>query len=218
MAPVSDTFHPPRTGALAIAVSLTLLLAACGGGKHKAASTTTTRPKVLAVATSVLKIGSVDIESAGPTKQIDTATGKAVLGAAQAYLDDAVFTPLKTGALGSGYAALFDTGVKQPATGPDRRALTDLDVGKVTNLSTVATPVHLSSLEGTLGELMYLATDFDITVKATSGTGPVSLHRHIELTFAKTGAKWLVTAYRVQSVRTSTAGTTTTTATRGTTP
>ncbi len=99
------------------------------------------------------------------------------------------------------------------ATGGDESALTDVGVGKVTKLSTTATPVHLSALEGTLGELMYLATDFDLDVKATGDSGPLTIHRHIELTFAQTGKTWLVTAYRVQAVRKTASGTTTTTAT-----
>ncbi len=65
---------------------------------------------------------------------------------------------------------------------------------------------------------MYLATDFDIDLKATGDTGPLQIHRHIELTFAPTGKTWLVTAYRVTAIRKSTARTTTTTATGGTKP
>jgi hypothetical protein len=198
-----------------------LVLAACGGGGSKSKSqsvSTTTRPKVLDVKTSVLKVGSVDIESAGPTNAIDTPTGKAVLGAAQAYIDTAIFAPLKTGQLGAGYPALFDPGLKAAATGADEPALTDLAVGKVTKLSTAASSVHLSSLEGTLGELMYVATGFDLTIKATGATGPLTIQRHVELTFAKTSTTWQVNAYRVQAVRKAAAGTTTTTATRGTTP
>src|SRR5665213_3687680 len=100
MTPVSHPSHPVRTGTFTLALSLMLVLAACGGGGSKSKSqsvSTTTRPKVLDVKTSVLKVGSVDIESAGPTNAIDTPTGKAVLGAAQAYIDTAIFAPLKTG-------------------------------------------------------------------------------------------------------------------------
>lgn len=221
MSPVQHRFHPVRTGTYTVVLALVVLVAACGGGsKHKAESvdTTTTRPKVLDVKTSVLKVGSVDIQSAGPTNPIDTATGKAVLGASQAYVDDAIFAPLKTGKLAAAYPALFDTSLKPAVIGADQPALTDLGVGKVTKLSTTATPVRLSSLEGTLGELMYVATDFDLTIKATGASGPLTIQRHVELTFAKTDTAWHVAAYRVQAVRKAAAGTTTTTATRGTTP
>jgi len=217
MTPVPISFR--SFGAGAIVAVLAVALAACGGGgKHNADKPTITTPKVLAVKTSVLKVGTIDIESAGPSNPIDPATGKAVLGVAQSYIDNAIFAPLKTGKLGAGYAALFDTNLQATATGADVNALTELQVGEVTKLSTSATPVLLSTLEGKLGETMYLGTDFDLNVKGTTGAGPVKIHRHVELTFAHNGKTWVVTAYRVNAAHTSTAGTTTTTATGGTTP
>ena len=207
-----------RRGAPVCAV-LTLAVAFAGcssGNKHAATAGTTTVPKVLAISTSSLKVGKVDVESAGPpTAQIDTATGKAVLAATQAYIDRAVFAPLKDGALGAGYKDLFDPGVAAQATGPDQDALTDLAVGKATLVSAKADPVTMSALAGTLGELMYVATNFTLSVKVTSATQAVAITHHIELTFAKTGSAWLVTAYRVQSIHKTSAATTTTTAAAG---
>jgi hypothetical protein len=209
-----------RTRSFAVALALALVLAACGGGgkKHSSTTTPTTTPKVLSVKTSVLKVAYVNIQTAGPNVPIDPPTGRAVLGVAQAYIDDAIFAPLKTGKVAAAYPTLFDTGLKAGAVGPDQAALTDLAVGRLTNLSTVATPVQLSALEGTLGELLYLATGFNLTIKGTGATGRVNIQRHVELTFAKTGSKWHITAYRVQAVRKSAAATTTTTATGGSTP
>jgi hypothetical protein len=221
MRPVPHSTHLFRTRPFAVVVALALLLAACGGGgkaKTKAQPTVTTRPKVLAVKTSVLKVESVNIQTAGPSVPIDTPTGRAVLGVAQRYIDEAVFAPLKTGNLGGGFPTLFEPALRANATGADKPALTDIAVGKVTNLSTTATPVRLSALEGPLGELMYVATVFDLTAKATAGTGRLSIQRHVELTFAKTGSAWRVTAYRVRAIRKSAAGTTTTTAKGGATP
>jgi hypothetical protein len=206
------------SGALALGLSLTL--AACSSGSPKAKSTTTTtRPKVLAVKTSVLKVGSVDVQSAGPPNvQIDPATGKAVLDVAQAYIDGAFFGPLKTGQIGAGYGAVFDAGVKVAATTADQSALTDLTVGKVSSLSSSATRVGLSAFAGSLGQVVYVATDFGLTLYATVAGGPMTITHNVELTFAQTGKSWLVAAYRVQTVRRSATGTTTTTATGGTTP
>jgi hypothetical protein len=220
MAPVHSPFRPLRTSAPAIGLTLALVvsLAACGGGGKRASGTaTTTPPRVLSVKTSVLKVGSVDVESAGPSNQIDTSTGKAVLAVAQTYIDNAVFAPLKTGQLGDAYASMFDASLKASATGPDEHSLTDIDVGKATSLTTKATPVGLSALEGTLGELMYVGTNFDLTLKTTADGQPLTITHHIELTFAQTGKAWLITAYRVQTARTLPKGTTTTTATAGTT-
>lgn len=205
-------------GALAVALSLTLAACSSGGAKPKAESTPTTKPKVLEVRTSVLKVGSVDVESAGPSTPIPTATGRAVLAVAQGYIDDAIFAPLQTGKVGAKYPALFDAGVRAVATGKDEAALTNVGVGKATIRSTAATPVTLSSLDGTLGELMYVATDFDVVIKATSGTGTLTLSRHVELTYAQTGKTWFITAYRIAASNKSATGTTTTTATGGSTP
>jgi hypothetical protein len=208
------------TGAACV-VALSFVLGACSGGKkHNTTSTQpTTVPKVLAVKTSLLKVGKVNVESAGPPNvQIDTPTGKAVLAAAQKYIDDAVFAPLKDGRLGDGYGSVFDHGVKSAAVGADKPVLTDLEIGKVTRLSTKATPVELSALAGTLGELLYVATNFNLTVTGMGPTGPMTITHRIELTFARTAKTWLVTAYRVQTVRHLSAGTKTTTTTGGTKP
>ena len=62
----------------------------------------------LAVKTSVLKVGSVDVEERRAPQPDRHGDAKAVLGVAQTYIDNAVFAPLKTGKLGAGYAALFD--------------------------------------------------------------------------------------------------------------
>lgn len=207
----------------ALAVALAMSVAACsGGGKKKGgADTSTTKPSpALAVSTAVLKVGKVDVESAGPQDaQVDKDTAKAVLTAAQAYIDDAIFAPLKTFKLGAGYGALFDKGVRNDATGPDRAALTELAVGKVPSFTTKATPVELSALFGTLGELQYVATNFKLTLQTRGGQGRLVITHEIELTFAKTGKTWLVTAYRVQTVRKTPKGaTTTTTAKAGSTP
>jgi hypothetical protein len=218
----SRTSSPTSTTAAGAAcLALSLVLAACSGGSKPSTTTRTktTVPKVLAVKTSLLKVGKVVVESAGPPNvQIDTTTGKAVLGGAQKYIDDAVFAPLKGGRLGGGYGSLFDSGVKSAAVGADARVLTDLDVGKVARLSTKATPVELSALAGTLGELLYVATNFNVTLTGLGPTGPLTISHRIELTFARSAKTWLVTAYRVRTVRHLPSGTTTTTAKGGTKP
>ena len=108
--------------------------------------------------------------------------------------------------------------MKSAAIGADKAVLTDLDVGKVTRLSTKATPVELSALAGTLGEILYVATNFNLTVSGMAPTGPLTINRRIELTFARPAKTWLVTAYRVQAVRHLSSGTTATTTTGGTKP
>jgi hypothetical protein len=217
------TTAPARSTGVACLLVLVLVLAACSGGKKHSATTTTKpkakAPRVLAIKTSVLTVGKVVVESAGaPNLHMDVPTGKAVLAVAQKYIDNAIFEPLKAGRVGGDYASLFDQGVRSAALGADRRALTDLEAGKVARLTSTASPVELSALVGTLGEYIYVATDFDLTVKGIASTGPLTISHKIELTFAQTGKTWLVTAYRVQSVRHSSAGKTTTTTKGGKKP
>jgi hypothetical protein len=201
------------------ALALVLLLTACGGGgKHESDTSSTTKPKVAEVKTSKLKIGRVDVQSAGPSTPIPTTVGKAVLTTAQGYLDDALFAPLKDGKVGADYASHFDGKVKEAARGNDSATLTNARIGKIDNLKTKASPVYLSALEGTLGDLMYVATNFDVTETGKTDAGKVSLVQHVELTFAPVGHHWLVTAYRVKAVRKLPTGRTTTTAKTGTTP
>jgi hypothetical protein len=198
------------------ALALLLLLTGCGGGgKHNSGASTTTAPKVAAIKTSVLKVGSVDVETAGPPTPIPTKVGKTVLTNAQAYLDDALFAPLKDGNVGAKYASHFDASLRPAATGHDRPTLTNAGVGKVDGLKTTATPVLLSALDGTLGELMYVGTNFTVTEKGKTDAGNVSIVHNVELTFAPVGHDWLVIAYRVKTVRNLPTGTTTTTAKAG---
>jgi hypothetical protein len=68
------------------------------------------------------------------------------------------------------------------------------------------------------GALDYLATDFTLNENVNATGGHFKVTRAVELTFAPSGNKWLVTAYRVRAKRTSVVGTTTTTATSGTKP
>jgi hypothetical protein len=214
MDPVHFPFRNVHLGAGALA--LVVALTACGGGsKHDSGAPPTTRPKVAAVKTSVLKVGPVDVESAGPSTPIPTKVGKAVLNEAQGYLDDALFAPLKDGGVGAGYASHFDPKVKAAATGSDRATLTNAGIGKVDGLKTKATPVFLSALDGTLGELMYVATNFDVTETGKTDAGKLAITHHVELTFAPVGHDWLITAYRVQAVRKLPRGTTTTSAKAG---
>jgi hypothetical protein len=179
------------------------VLAACGSGSHSKSKGTTdpTVPSVV-VKTAKLKAGATDNETAGPLAGVDPATAAIVLRDAQRYLDAAVSAPLSTGNVGAGYGALFDSSVRSSASTVDEGALTDRAVGKVDGYTETATPVALSGLADTNGTLLYVATDFNVTVKAKTATGPLTINHVVELTFAPGGNKtWLISAYRVHTKR-----------------
>jgi hypothetical protein len=206
--------HLPRSFRAFVAGALVCAVAsACSGSsKHSAPNST---PAVVTSSQAALKIGNVDVESAGPNTSVDKNTQKAVLALAQQYVDSAMISPLSTGALGSGYANLFDDSVRLPATTADANTLTDAGIGKTKGFDEKTTPVALSALADQLGSLLYLATNFNVNINATTPDGPATIARTVELTFAPSGNGWKVTGYRVHAVRKLPSGTTSTTVNAG---
>jgi len=179
------------------------LLAACGGGSKKGKGTTTSTVQQLVAKTANLKAGVTNIETAGPLAGIDNPTGALVLRNAQKYLDTAIFAPLASGKVGAGYGALFDPSVRSIAAGSDAGALTDVGVAKVGGYTESATPVTFTGLVDGSGTLLYVATNFNVKVKATTASGPMTIVHNIEFTFAPGPDKsWLISAYRVHTTRT----------------
>lgn len=207
--------HLPRKSRcfVAIAAFCTVAAACSSGGSHNAAKASTAAG--VSSKQSPLKVGSVDVESAGPSVSVDKSTQKAVLLASQQYVDAAIVAPLATGKLGSGYDALFDDGVRLGATTTDANTLTDAGVGQATSFTETPTPVAVSALADQSGALLYLATKFTVNVDATIASGPATIARTVELTFAPSGKNWTVTAYRVRTLRKLPTGTTTTNANAG---
>ena len=198
------------------ALLLTLLLGACSSGGGKAAAAHQQPKNAASVTLDGLKLGVVNVQSAGPPVNIDNATRSAALAVAQKYVDTAIVAPLRDGSLGAGYASLFDTGIAPVATTTDSPALTDAQVGKLEGYHETTTPVMLSALADQTGALLYLATNFTLQVKSTSKTEPLTISRTVELTLTPNAQrKWVVGAYRVLVARQRPTGTTTATAQSG---
>jgi hypothetical protein len=211
-----------RAAAAALSIALVLALAtvafvSCSGGssKSRAAGSTTSAPPSKNKKVQPLKIGKIDIASVGPALKLSKKTRKAVLASAQQYVDTGVYGPLDTGAVTSGYAALFEAPIRTVATSTDRKALTEMPVGEAEKYSANASPVAVSGLVDASGALLYLATSFRMQEKVTTKAGRLLVNRNIELTFAPNGKQWRVTAYRVVTTRKSPVATTTTTARSG---
>jgi hypothetical protein len=195
---------------LAAAVALVVVAGCSGGGgkkSHAAAPTTTT---VSGNAPIVLTLGSVGVDSYGPTVKMPSNEQKAALAAAQAYVDAAMTAPYNTGQLGAKYASLFNTGVRDSATKADVGVLTDERIGKVKYTAT-ASPVAVSGLADATGKFVYLAGRFTVKAEIKTQDGPIGIRRDVELTFAPSGKSWTVIAYRAHVTRRSRSGATTTT-------
>ena len=193
-------------GSLIIVAVLALILANLAGSGGDNA----TKPKHVANSVGlVLKIGKVNVQSAGPPPRINSSVKQAVLDSSQSYVDDAVLAPLENGKLNPAYAKIFDLGVRRSATGSDRGTLTEVRTGKLkAAVKATATQVQLDGMGDQTGKLVLVAASFRVQVDAKGSGGPVKITRGAELTFARVGNRWLVTAYRFVVIRKTPARTT----------
>ena len=192
-------------GSLIIVAVLALVLANLADSGDNAE-----KPKHVANSVGlVLQIGKVNVQSAGPPPRINSSVKQAVLDSSQSYVDDAVLAPLENGKANPAYAKIFDLGVRRSATGSDRGTLTEVRTGKLkAPVKATATQVQLDGMGDQTGKLVLVAASFRVQVDAKGSGGPVKITRGAELTFARVGNRWLVTAYRFVVIRKTPASTT----------
>ena len=184
-------------GSLAVVVVLAIIVAIVAGGGSKAK-----KPQHVANSAGlVLKIGTIDVQSAGPPARINSSVQQSVLDSSQTYVDDAILAPLEKGHLDPAYAQIFDRGVRHEATGHDRATLTEVRTGTLKGLKATATKVRLDGMGDQTGKLVLVAATFGVDVSAKGSGGPVKIQRLAELTFAPESGRWVVTAYRVGVTR-----------------
>jgi hypothetical protein len=198
-----------RRAVATLAVAAVALAACSSGGDDDSANADNTKAATQKVdvpgADLTLKLASIDTQSAGPSLTLDDKTKVAVMNQTRKYVEEAVARPLLSGrTVSKSYTKLFGPTVVAAAThAPDRGALTDEGVGKVTgDVSAPASKVAMHALVGVDGVIQYIATDFTLNVKSKLGKRSLGINRTTELTFEKTpkGA-WVVTAYRIKAVR-----------------
>ena len=187
-----------------IAIVATLLANTGGSGKKKVG--TTTKPTAKAPhTTSALKlaVGTVKVQSTGTDTKLPSPVRRAVMGAAQTYVDDAVLAPLTSGHVNDGYDKIFGLSLRPAASGPDRGALTEAATGAARGaVQTTASRVRIDGLGDPTGKVALVATTFTMTVKATTPAGAVTIHRNTALTFEDQFGRWVVTAYEIGVLRT----------------
>ena len=201
-----------------VSIVAIVALAGCSGGSDdggKAQGGTAEKGSIGTAA--ALKLGAVNLEAVGAPPAVDKKTKAALLAGAQTYVDNAVYEPLTSGKVGAKYGELFEPSIRQAATVTDAPAMTEANVGKVEEYKATSTPVAVSGLADAMGGIVYLSTNFDVNVKATTAAGPLTIARSVELTWAPTGKTWSVTAYRTAATHKLPKSTTTTTASSGST-
>ena len=193
-------------------------LAGCSGGDDNGKAQGSTAVKSAIGTAAALKLGAVDMQAVGFPPSLDKATKAALLTGAQTYVDSALYEPLTSGKVGAKFGGLFEAGIRKAATTTDAAALTESSVGKVEGYKATSTPVAVSGLADAAGGILYLSTNFDVNVKATTEAGPLTIARTVELTWAPSGKNWSVTAYRTAATHKLPKSTSTTTANSGSTP
>src|SRR5690242_19425754 len=185
--------HAIAVAALVAAVTLTATACSSGGDKASANESHKTTTSAAIKAAVKLAPGVAVVASAGPDETLNHRVIAATLGASQHYVETAIVSPLIDGRIGTAYTGLFDPAVKTYALGTDRRALTEQDVPKATSDPTfTASPVRFDGLADENGTLQLVATSFKVAVKGTAATGPMSIQRKVELTFAPVNGTWLI--------------------------
>jgi hypothetical protein len=204
---------PPRNPlfswcARALAVLIAVALVGCGGNDDDDArrndNSQSAAQKVEVPGADVeLRLTSVDVQSVGPGVTLDDDTKAAVMKQARTYVEEAIVRPLLQGGKSKRYAKLFAPPVTAAATGADRAALTDEEVGKVGgDVTAPAAKVAMHALAGPDGSVQFIATNFSLNLRSTLGGKPLSIKRRTELTFEQApNGGWLVTAYRILATR-----------------
>ena len=165
----------------------TLVLGACSSSdasesdKPKATTTTTTK-----AATVLLTGGDADrVERRSPTPRSTKRRSRPCSTRASSTSTPRCSRRCIDGAVGHGLRRAVRPGVAANATGVDRAALTDEGITPVTTSPTVtATPVRFDGLADANGAILLVATTFNVDVAGTTDTGPLTIHRTNELTFA----------------------------------
>ena len=184
-----------------IAIVATLLANTADSGKKRSGGTT--KPET-PTTTSALKlaVGTVNVQNTGTPTKLPSSLRRALLGAAQSYVDDAILAPLTNGKVNDGYAKVFGLSLRPAASGPDRAVLTEANTGVARGaVHTTASRVRIDGLGDTSGKIALVATTFTLTVKATTPAGAVTIHRNTALTFENQFGSWVVTAYDVGVLR-----------------
>jgi hypothetical protein len=145
-----------------------------------------------------LVIGPVFVQSAGPPAKLKPPVRRALVDAAQTYVDNAILAPLEHGKVNNAYEKVFDPGVKGAASSHDRAVLTEAATGAAKGpVHATSTRVRVDGIGDQNGKILLAAATFTMNVKTKTAAGPIVIKRHTELTFANEFGRWVVTAYRV---------------------
>jgi len=188
------------------ALALAALLAGCSGddgsrstGGEATGPTTTTAPPTTTTTVPPVTFTVTGTELVGGAGgALPAEVADAAVGTAQRWLEAAVLTPLRTGAVSPDLQVVATPAVQARLAGPDRAALVDEAVAPPGPVVASRAELSLTGLAGDDGPVGVVVARFGLDL--TSGGG-VHLVREGELVLVPTGAGWLVDGYGVAVTR-----------------
>ena len=190
--------------AVAVVAVVVVVALLAGGGSDSAShgSTTTTGSDKTNVA---LQAGNVSADSAGPPVTVPSDLSQKVIGTIGDYLQVATVKPLRSGSPAGDLSGVFAGPALDRANGPDRAAVVDDGIPKVTgDLDVVAQPVAITGLGDQDGNLVALTATLAVDVKSkpSGKEAPLHISRSGYFVFTPDSAgNWKVTAYKLGVTR-----------------
>jgi hypothetical protein len=177
-----------------------VVLTACGGGGGKAKAPTPTTVKINS--SVALRFVSANVASAGPAVAFPADLRNKVSQSVNRYVEAAVVSPLRAGAVGAGLAGLFTPDAAAKLNGPERATLTDEGVPKLSGSITPTTAAFaLTGLAEKSGDIVLVSANLKLDLHAAVPGGDLHMVRQGTLLFSNVAGAWRVAGFDLSVIR-----------------
>lgn len=183
----------PKPLLLALVVLVATVAACSGSGpKHSDETNVSIEP------------GDVTVETVAAPVELPDADQEQILAAVRAYVEDGIVKTLRGGAP-RGMGAIFDALALAQLKGADANVMFDTGAPKANGDVTAETkPIKLTALADGFGTIILVTARINLTVKADTEDGELTVQRVGNFTFAPDagGDAWLITSFDMKVRRT----------------